>query len=119
MTLIDPLHTWTVGDAQVMIAEAPEDAALEHKRSKAPLLFLTELWVPPHARRAGHGHALMLAATEWADSACVDLWLYTSPHGAEPRPDHRALAAFYKQYKFKRVSRYSPDYEMVRRYVRA
>lgn len=71
-----------------------------------------------HCRRQGSAHALMLAATDWADAACVDLWLYTSPHGDEPRPDHSALADFYRQYRFRRVARHSPDYEMVRRYRR-
>ena len=119
MQLITALHRWTVDDAHVIVAEVPDNAAEAHKRKGVPLLFLTELWVPLHARRQGAGHALMLAATDWADAARTDLWLYTSPHGDEPRPDHKALVAFYRQYKFRRVERSSPDYEMVRRCARS
>lgn len=102
----------------MVLAEPDAEALKAHKRHNVPLLFLTELWVPARNRRQGAAHALVLAATEWADAARVDLWLYTAPHGRGDRPDHAQLAAFYKQYGFKRAPAYSAECEMVRRHVR-
>lgn len=103
------------GKARSSVALAVPDAeALRcHRRPGVELLFLTELWVPSHARRRGYGHALMLGATQWAKSAGADLWLYCSPYDAGPGVP--VLAAFYAQYGFKRVAYRSPDYEMILR----
>lgn len=100
----------------MLVATAPAAALAAHGRAGVPLYFLTELWVPPPARRQGAGAALMLAATSWADSAGVDLWLYTAPYGAGERLGARELAAFYRRYRFRRVAPASPDFEMLRRH---
>jgi GNAT superfamily N-acetyltransferase len=100
---------------------AVEDMVVhDHGRPGVPMLFLTELWVPLHARGKGHAQSLLLAATEWADAARTDLWLYTAAYGDAPRLENKALAALYRRYGFvHKRSLQSPDYEMVRRYVRS
>lgn len=70
-----------------------------------------------HARRQGYAHALLEAATVWADEEAVDLWLYCSPHGPggpDHRPDILQLASLYESHGFIRINTKSPDYEMVR-----
>lgn len=117
--MVEPLHTWHVGrgkaQSTVMLLEPPADAVAEHARPSVPLLFLSELWVPPHARRRGYAHQLMQGAVDWADANKTDLWLYCAPHGVHPRCDVTALADLYNQYGFVRVALNSPDYEMLRR----
>lgn len=103
----------------MMLCEPDDDVMRNHKRLGIPILFLTELWVPHHARGKGHAHSLLTAATEWADSAQTDLWLYTSPFGERPRLEHKELATLYRRYGFRHQrSVVTADYEMVRRYAR-
>lgn len=113
------LHTWHVDKgrcrASVHLAEPDVSVSAAFQRRGAPLMFLTELWVPPHVRGAGAARALLKGATDWAEGAGVDLWLYIAPHGPEPRAPHAALARLYRAYGFRRVSPRSADYEMLRR----
>lgn len=122
--IVEPLHQWYVGRGKarstVMLCAADVLAVEAYSRPGVPLLFLTELWVPAHARGQGYAHSLLLAATSWADAAKTDLWLYIAPFGVEPRADANALMRLYRKYGFKhKRSVSSPDTEMVRRYVRS
>lgn len=114
-------HKWVagVGRAQgsILITDPDVYAIEDHCAPGELLLFLTELWVPTHARGKGTAHALMLAATEWAEQARVDLWLYCAPFGRGKRMSEPELAGFYAKYGFKRVALDSPNIEMVRRYA--
>ncbi len=126
--LIEQLHKWTCGTGRaqgsVVLTHPPEDATEEHARflplsgpprRAVPLLFLTELWVPTHARGQGTAGTLLAAVVRWADKAGVDLWLYCSEHGPAPRLNRTQLQALYAKHGFKRVSMNSPDVEMLRR----
>jgi GNAT superfamily N-acetyltransferase len=120
--VLNPIHEWEVGRGKarssVILIRPNQDVLASVGRRGVGLLFLTDLWVPTHARRRGHAHALLEAVTSWADSADTDLWLYCSPHGPGA-PHHRldiaGLAKLYEDHGFAQVNPESPDYEMVRR----
>lgn len=110
---------WEVGRgralSRVMLLEYPHGDT--YTRPGVPMLFLSELWVPPHARGRGYAHTLLKAATDWADETNTDLWLYIAPNGPEPRLSIFQLQHLYRQYEFV-TQRTRPDVEMVRRWQR-
>lgn len=115
--LLEPEHLWHVGRgkarSQVMLLEYPHGDT--YTRPGVPMLFLSELWVPPHARGRGYASTLLTAATDWADETNTDLWLYIAPNGPEPRLNTAQLEALYHRHGF-RTERRRPDVEMVRRW---
>ena len=118
MGVVHALHKWTVGRGAYVVLAEPDAVALRtHARAGVPVLFFTELWVPLRQRGKGRAHALIQAATDWADCTGVDLWLYVAPHGPTPRATQHALIALYEGYGFQYAKGEWDEYEMVRRYV--
>lgn len=119
MRLVNPLHRWQVGRGKrssTVCLTLPDEGFLEAYKAEAPLLFLTELWVPHLARGLGYGHSLLKEATAWADFNKTDLCLYCSPYGVRPRMSQEELATFYSKHGFKRMlGPEDVDIEMVRR----
>lgn len=114
-------HQWTVDEGKLfssVILLTPGKAQTKiHKRRGTKLLHLTELWVPPRLRGGGHARCLLETVAKWADTECVDLWLYCVPYGVRPKMSIDKLMLLYQDYGFEVTEGSTDDVEMIRRYV--